>query len=222
MRKGYGMDLCPECGGEGRHTTTRRGPFGTFTSSTPCHRCGGSGEINTHPCPNCEGRGAKRINDELEINIPPGVSSGDRIRMAGKGEAGTHGGPTGDLYVQIVVEEHPVFKRDGEDLLAAVGVSMAEAALGTDVVIPTLDGEESLHVPAGSQPGEVFKLKGKGMPRLNSNARGDMHLHLEVEIPHKLNAEQRRLLEEYRRVEERRKNSPKLVDRLRKAMKQQL
>lgn len=219
VAKGFQLDLCPECGGEGRFTRTRRSALGSFSTSSACGRCGGTGEINTHPCPSCEGRGIRRIVDGFEVDIPAGIEDGDRIRMTGRGEAGSRGGGSGDLYIEVRIREHETFTRRGNDLHAVVGVDMAEAALGTELMIPTLNGEESLRIPAGSQPGEVFRLRGKGMPRLHSRAVGDLYLTLEVNIPRKLNAEQKRLLQDYQRLEAGKKGAPALVERLRKAMR---
>jgi molecular chaperone DnaJ len=219
LEKGFGHDLCPECGGEGKITHMRRSSFGTFSSTVACRRCGGSGEINTHPCRECDGRGARQIVDGLEVDIPAGVDSGDRIRMTGKGEAGNMGGPPGDLYIEVRVREHETFSRHGSDLHAMVTVDISEAALGTDVVIATLNGEDSLHIPAGSQPGEVFKLRGKGMPRLRARSAGDLFLTLEVKVPRKLNTEQKRLLKEYQRIEAQKKDASGMIARLRKAMR---
>lgn len=221
LEKGYVNDLCPECGGEGKITHTRRSSFGTFSSSTACRRCGGTGETNSHPCASCEGAGVRHIVDRLEVNIPAGVSEGDRMRVTGKGEAGYRGGRTGDLYVEIRVKEHEAFSRKGDDLYAVVNVGMIEAALGTDVDIPTLGGEEKLHILPGSQPGRVFRLRGKGMPRLNSKAVGDLFLTLDVNIPSKMTAEQKRLLEEYQRIESQKKEASGIIGLLRKAMRPQ-
>jgi molecular chaperone DnaJ len=219
LERGYSHDLCPECGGEGRFNRTRRSAFGTFSSTTTCSRCGGAGEINTHPCSACEGKGIKSIMDKLEINIPAGVDDGDRIRISGKGEAGAMGGPPGDLFVEVRVKDHEVFTRRGSDLHALVIASMAEAALGADIDIATLDGGEKLHIPPGSQPGEVFRLRGRGMPRVSSRAVGDLYLTLKVNIPRKLTAEQKRLLGEYQRIEAQKKETPGFMERLRKAMR---
>ena len=219
LEEGFNLDLCPECGGEGKITRSRRSAFGTFTSSTACHRCGGTGEINTHPCPSCAGKGTRHILDELEVNIPAGIQSGDRIRVDGRGEAGRMGGASGDLYIEVQVAEHESYLRNGDDLLASVRVSMAEAALGMDIDIPTLDGMEKLRIPPGSQPGEVFRLRGKGMPRLRSRGRGDIYLTLDVQVPRKLTSEQKKLLKEYRNIEERKKGAPGSDERLRKAMR---
>ncbi|MBN2026264.1 MAG: molecular chaperone DnaJ [Actinobacteria bacterium] len=219
LEKGYEHDLCPDCGGEGMSTRTRRSNLGSFTSTVSCQRCGGSGEINTHPCPDCEGRGSRRIIDELEVSIPAGVDDGDRMRITGRGEAGHRGGAQGDLYVEVRVSEHDTFSRHGSDLHALVSVDISEAALGTDIEIPTLNGEERLHIPAGSQPGDVFKLRGKGMPEVHARSKGDLFLTLEVKVPRKLNAEQKRLLKEYQRIESQKKDAPGMIERLRKAMR---
>ncbi len=219
LESGYNLDLCPDCGGEGRITRTRRSAFGTFTSSTTCRRCGGVGEINTHPCSGCDGRGIVEIKESVEVDIPPGIEDGDRLRLPGKGEAGALGGPPGDLYVEVRVAEHEYFQREGEDLRAMVEVSMVEAALGTEVEIPTLNGTERLTIPAGSQPGQVFRLRGKGMPRLNSRGKGDLYLVLDVQVPDDLTAEQRRLLEEFQRLEAHKNRERGWMARLKKAVR---
>ena len=221
LEKGYGKDLCPDCGGDGRITHTRRSSFGTFSSVTTCRRCKGTGEINTHPCSSCEGKGVKTLLDTLKVEVPAGVSDGDRVRIKGKGEAGTGGAPPGDLYVEVRIREHDTFVRRGDDLLAEVNVSMAEAALGTEIDIPTLDGVEKLRIPPGSQPGTVFRLRGRGMPRVNSRSTGDLYLSLNVNIPRKLTAEQRKLLEEFHRIESQGKGGGGFIHRLRKAMRPQ-
>jgi molecular chaperone DnaJ len=219
LEAGYGLDLCPDCGGEGRITHIRRSAFGAFSSSTSCRRCSGTGEINTHPCQVCGGTGAVRIEDAIEVEIPPGVESGDRIRITGKGEAGEGGGPPGDLYVEINVREHEVFTRRGKDLHAFVSVDMAEAALGKRIEVPTLNGKEELIIPPGSQAGEVFRLRGKGMTSVNSRQRGDLFLTLDLRTPRKLTPEQKRLLEEFQRIESQKGGAQKIFQRLRKAMR---
>jgi molecular chaperone DnaJ len=220
LEKGFGHDLCPDCGGEGRYVHTRRSSFGTFSSTTTCRRCGGSGEINTHPCPACAGEGSMRIIDSIEVDLPAGVDDGDRMRLNGRGEAGHLGGPPGDLYVEVRVGEHDTFTRHGRDLHAVVSIDISEAALGTDIDVPTLNGEERLHIPAGSQPGEVHKLRGKGMPSVRSRGHGDLYLTLEVRVPRKLNAEQKKLMKEFQRIESEKKDAPGFVGRLRKAIRQ--
>lgn len=220
VEKGYSLEICPQCGGQGTMISTRRTAFGTFTSSATCPRCAGSGEINSHPCQGCGGQGLTEIADKINVNIPAGVDNGDRIRITGKGEAGNRGGLPGDLYVEVRVKEDEIFSRRGSDLHATVSVSMSEAALGTEVEIATFEGEQDLSVPPGSQPGEVFRLRGKGMPRLQSKAKGNLYLTLEVRIPRKLNSEQRKLLEDYQALEASAKEAPNFMQRLRKAMRQ--
>ena len=156
----------------------------------------------------------------IKVKIPAGIDDGDRIRVSGRGEAGHLGGPPGDLFVEVRTREHRAFSRDGRDLHAVVSVDMVEAALGTEVDIPTLDGGERLHVPAGSQPGDVFRLRGRGMPDVRSRGRGDLYLTLEVRVPEKLSPEQKRLLREFQRLREQEGNAPGMMERLRKAMRQ--
>ena len=221
LASGFDHDLCPDCGGEGKTVHTRGSAFGAFTSSTTCRRCGGAGEINTHPCPACDGRGAARIIDKVQVNIPAGVDDGDRVRLPGRGEAGHMGGAAGDLYVEVRVAEHETFTRRGSDLHAVISVEISEAALGTEIEVTTLNGEERLQIPAGSQPGDVFRLRGKGMPSVRSQRKGDIYLTLEVRVPRKLSAEQKRLLKEFQRIESGKKDSPGIVGRLRKAIRQE-
>lgn len=159
--------------------------------------------------------------DPVEVEIPAGIDDGDRIRVPEKGEAGFLGGPPGDLYVEVHVAEHEFLQREGNDLRAVVELGMAEAALGTVVEVPTLDGTEKLTIPAGSQPGQVFRLPGKGMPRLRSRGRGDLYLVLDVQVPHDLTAEQRRLLGEFQRLESEKRKGQGWRERLRKAMRPQ-
>lgn len=219
VEMGYELDLCPECGGEGRITQVRRTAFGTISSSRTCPRCGGRGEINTHPCGICEGRGLRRSVEELEVDVPPGVEDGDRIRIPGKGEAGNMGGPPGDLYIEINVEEDPIFHREGSDLWATLSLSVVDAALGTELTVPGLDGDIKVVVPAGSQPGERIRLKGRGLPNPRTRDRGDLYLVLDLEVPRDLSPEQRRLLEEFRRLEEEKAGRrTSIFDRLKKVM----
>ena len=137
----------------------------------------------SHPCPACDGRGAARIIDKVQVNIPAGVDDGDRVRLPGRGEAGHMGGAAGDLYVEVRVAEHETFTRRGSDLHAVISVEISEAALGTEIEVTTLNGEERLQIPAGSQPGDVFRLRGKGMPSVRSQRKGDIYLTLEVFLP---------------------------------------
>jgi len=219
VERGYEMDLCPVCGGEGRITQVRRTAFGTISSSRTCHRCGGRGEINTHPCPACGGHGLRESVEELEVEVPPGVEDGDRIRLPGKGEPGSRGGPPGDLYVEIRVEEDSVFHREGSDLWATLSLSVVDAALGTEITVPGLDGEVKVSIPPGSQPGDKIRLRGRGLPHPRARGRGDLYLVLDLEVPRDLTPEQRRLLEEFRRLEEEKAGRKSgIFDRLKKVM----
>jgi molecular chaperone DnaJ len=201
LQRGYNLDLCPACGGEGRVTTSKRTAFGTFTSTSTCRRCGGSGGINSHPCGSCGGAGTVYATEKVELKIPAGVDDGDRMRITGKGEAGLRGGPAGDLFVVMELQPHPFFERRGNDLWGRVRVSVAEAALGAEVEVDLLDGRERLKVPPGSQPGRLFVMRKRGMPVLRTHRRGDLYLELVVEIPERLSHEEKRLFRELARLQ---------------------
>lgn len=186
---------CPTCGGTGRVRQARQTFFGTMVQESVCPTCGGTGEVVTTPCPECGGKGRVRRTVRRVVPIPPGVDTGTQIRLSGEGHAGEHGGPSGDLYLEVQVKPHRFFRRQGDDVLLQVSINMAQAALGAEVKVPTLDGEETLRIPAGTQPGQVFRLPGKGFPHLRGNGRGDQVVVVDVAIPKRLNAEQRQLLE---------------------------
>ncbi len=192
--------LCSAC--RGRGTVAFRQGF--FTVSRTCPQCGGEGEIVRDPCPACHGRGRVGTRKSIKVRIPPGVDTGTRLRISGEGEGGDRGGPPGDLYIFIGVEPHAFFKRDGEDLLCEVPLSFPQAALGTEVVISTLDGDQHLNVPAGAQQGQRFRLSGKGMPRLGRSGRGDLFVDVAIQAPKKLSKEEKRLYEELARHEKER------------------
>ncbi len=185
---------CGTCGGRGQVVSSR----GFFQVSQTCPRCRGTGQTVERPCPKCRGEGRAETTGRIKFKIPAGVDDGSKMRIAGNGEAGIRGGPRGDLYVVIHVKEHELFEREGENLYCEVPVNFTTAALGGDIKIPTLDGGMDLKVPAGTQSGSVFKVRGKGMPSVNnSNSRGDILARLVIAVPQKLNAEQRKKLEEY-------------------------
>ncbi len=211
LEAGYDLDLCPACGGEGRITSTKRTAFGTFTSTSTCRRCGGRGGINTHPCPACGGEGTLFEAERIELKVPAGVDDGDRLRVPGKGEAGSGGGAPGDLYVVMEIEPHPYFERRGEDLYGRIMVSVAEAVLGTELEVELLDGKEKLKVPPGTQPGHVFVIRNKGMPMLRGGRRGDLYLELMVEIPEKPSHEEKRIFKELARLQSRNGNDRKCL-----------
>ncbi len=194
---------CPTCSGMGKV----RAQQGFFTVERTCPTCNGIGQIIKDPCRACQGAGRVEKEKSLSVNIPAGVETGTRIRLAGEGEAGLRGGPSGDLYIFIDVAEHQLFKRDGHDLYCRVPVSMAAAALGGDIEVPTIDGGKSrVKIPEGSQSGRQMRLRGKGMPALRGGQRGDMFIELAVETPVNLTARQRDLLKEFDELGE--KNNP--------------
>ena len=183
---------CPTCGGSGV-TTSNQGLFGF---SEPCADCGGSGRKVTDPCTNCKGSGAETRTRDVRTRIPPGVRNSARIRLKGKGEAGTFGGPAGDLYVNVHVEPHELYGQRGDNLTLHLPVTFGEAALGTKIAVPTLDGPVTLKIPAGTESGKTFRVKGKGAPK-NGGGRGDVLVTVDVAVPRKLTKTQRKLLEDY-------------------------
>ncbi len=194
---------CPTCSGMGKV----RAQQGFFTVERTCPTCSGRGQIITNPCNACSGSGHQQRERSLGVNIPAGVETGTRIRLTGEGEEGMRGGPTGDLYIFIEVEDHEIFEREGPNLFCRVPVSMTTAALGGEIEVPTIDGGKSrVKVPAGSQTAKQMRLKAKGMPALRSNASGDLFLELAVETPVNLSAQQKELLKEFEKLGE--NNSP--------------
>ena len=169
---------------------------GFFSIQQACPNCRGTGKVIADPCGDCRGKGRINQTKTLSVKIPPGVDEGDRIRLTGEGEAGQNGGPPGDLYVDIRVRPHPIFERSGGDLSCAIPVSFATAALGGSIDVPTLEGQVSLKVPAETQSGKVFRLRGKGLKPVRSSATGDLYCRVEVETPVGLTAEQKKLVEQ--------------------------
>ena len=190
---GSAAATCPTCRGRGQVITSR----GFFQVSQTCPHCRGSGQIIAKPCRICHGEGRVERASHIKLKIPAGIEHGSRLRSLGNGEAGIRGGARGDLYVVVHVKEHSVFERDGDNLYCEIPVSFMTAALGGEVRVPTLEGKASLKIPAGTQSSTVFKLRGKGMPALNSSVRGDLMVRVMVEVPTKLNIEQRKKLEEF-------------------------
>lgn len=177
---------CPECHGKGQVQAAR----GPMTLLRTCARCGGAGRTATRPCPSCGGSGETARREQLRVRIPAGVDNGSRVRIAGKGAPGRHGGPPGDLYIVIRVRPHPVLERRGQDLYLDVPVTLAEAALGATIQVPTPDGEVRVKVPPGSQSGRLLRIRGHGVPGLKDAPRGDLYIRVMVRVPHPLNATQ--------------------------------
>jgi molecular chaperone DnaJ len=187
-------ETCPTCHGQGEVQQIARSFLGQVITSRPCSRCRGTGSIIPSPCTTCGAEGRVRSRRTLTVTIPAGVADGMRIRLTGEGEVGPGGGRPGDLYLEVHEREHPVFSREGDDLHCEVHLPMTAAALGTSVSLPTLDGEEKLTVRPGTQPGHVVTLHARGVPHLHASGRGDLHVHVKVDIPTRLDAEQERLL----------------------------
>ncbi|MCL1951371.1 MAG: molecular chaperone DnaJ [Oscillospiraceae bacterium] len=198
--KGSSTKTCPECGGTGQKSVQQRTPFGVISSSKTCTKCNGRGKVIENPCAKCHGGGRVRKRTMIDIVIPPGIDNGQALRVGGEGNKGTNGGPAGDLIVGVSVRPHAVFERDGYDLWCDITVQFWQAALGDTLTVPTLEGGAELRLPAGTQPGTVLSLRGRGVPVLHGGSRkGDLYLRVQVETPAQLSAEQRHLVEQLRR-----------------------
>lgn len=196
--KGSSPQTCPDCGGRGVVSVQQRTPLGVMSTQRTCSRCGGTGKIITNPCSKCNGKGKVRMKKKIDINIPAGIDNNQVVNVRGFGNDGSNGGPAGDLKVVVNIKKHAYFKRDGYDVWFDKHISIVEATLGADVQIPTLDGNVELHIPAGTQPGEIFTLKGnKGIQRLNAMGRGDEHVRVIVDIPKTVTNEQKELLKSF-------------------------
>lgn len=196
--KGTSPQTCPECQGRGVTTVQQRTPLGVMSTQRTCGRCGGSGKIITTPCQKCNGKGKVRTKKKIDINIPAGIDNNQVVNVRGFGNDGSNGGPAGDLKVAVSIKKHPYFKREGYDVWFDKHISFVEATLGADVDIPTLDGNVRLNIPAGTQPGEVFTLKGnKGIQRLNGMGKGEEYVRVVVDIPKSVSEEQKHLLKEF-------------------------
>jgi molecular chaperone DnaJ len=185
--------VCPTCGGRGQVISSR----GIFSIAQSCPRCEGAGRVIEKPCKTCHGSGRRERSSKIKLRIPAGVDTGSRLRSTGNGEAGVRGGPTGDLYVVLHVKPHDIFERDGDDLICEVPVSFVQATLGAEIEVPTLGGKTHIKVPAGTQPGTTFRLKGKGVKNIQGFGSGDLHVRVNVEVPTHLNPAQKLKLQEF-------------------------
>lgn len=194
---GYSPEKCPDCNGTGSVRTQQRTPFGVMAATSPCRRCSGTGKIISHPCSKCGGKGKVRRQRKLNVNIPAGIDDGQTISLRGQGHAGMNGGGKGDLLITVSVKAHPLFERDGASVLFEMPISFAQAALGAELEFPTLDGKVKYTLPEGTQTGSVFRLRGKGIPYLNSSGRGDQYVTVTIVTPKNLTHEQKELLRSY-------------------------
>ncbi len=197
-KAGTSPKTCPTCGGQGQVRVSQRTPFGNMTSTRVCDRCGGSGRIIETPCDTCHGSGRTRTTKKNEINIPAGIDDGQTLAVRGAGDAGKNGGPAGDLNVMVTVRPDTLFRREGYDIFCELPITYTQAALGAEVVVPTIDGKVKYTVPEGTQPGTTVRLRGKGVPNVNNpKRRGDQYVEMTVEVPRNLNRQQREQLRKF-------------------------
>ncbi|AKA70659.1 molecular chaperone DnaJ [Clostridium scatologenes] len=222
-KAGTSAHTCDKCGGTGQMRVQRNTPLGSFVSMSTCDKCGGKGKIITDPCPECKGKGKVRKQRKIKINVPAGVDTGNVMPIRGQGEHGNNGGPAGDLYVNIRVMPSDKFKRKGFDIYIDTHISFVKAVLGVELTVPTIDGDVKYDVPAGTQPGTVFRLKGKGVPRVNSHGRGDQYVNVVVDIPKNLNQKQKEALYMYAEASgemaEGKHNKKSFIDKLKDNLK---
>jgi molecular chaperone DnaJ len=197
---GTTAEVCPECHGSGSVRTQQRTAFGVFQSTSGCPKCGGSGKIIHSPCPTCHGNGSIRVQKTLSVSIPAGIDNGETISLRGQGNSGKNGGPAGDLLITVQVRPSAVFQREGSNIYITTTLSFVQAALGTEIQVPTLDGDVSLTIPEGTQTGSVFRLRGKGVPSLRGGMRGDQFVTVNLETPKSLTARQKELLQEFAEI----------------------
>ena len=196
--EGSAPENCSQCQGVGQIGIQQ----GFFTIRQTCHVCNGSGQMINDPCKDCRGKGAKEERSKISVTIPAGIDHGQRLKVRGEGEAGYHGAPAGDLYVRIAIKEHEIFQRQESEVICEVPITYANAALGAEIEVPTLEGKVELKIPAGTKSGQVFRLRNKGIQIMGTNRRGDQHVRVFVRVPKKISAEHRELLEKLRDVEQ--------------------
>ena len=209
---------CPQCHGSGHVRSVRNTMLGQFVTTGICSRCGGSGGIIASPCRACGGAGRRNMKKKLTVKVPPGVEEGTRLRFAGLGEAGERGGPSGDLYVFIAMQQHETFERDGADLHCQTDVSFTQAALGAKLEVEGLDAASTLDLPAGTQTGTRFRIPGRGLPRMRGSGRGDLIVDINVAVPTRLTRKQRELLEDYARAGGEEVQEPGLFKKVKRAL----
>ena len=190
-------EVCPDCHGSGTVTQAQRTPFGVMQTQAPCGKCRGTGKIIHQPCPDCHGNGRTRKRKTVKVNIPAGIDNGQTISLRGQGHAGKKGGPSGDLLITVMVKPHDIFRREGTAVFCEAPITFAQAVLGAEMEIPTIDGKVKYTIPEGTQTGTVFRLRGKGIPVLNGHGRGDQYVTVTIETPRGLNKEQKDALKKF-------------------------
>jgi molecular chaperone DnaJ len=204
IEPGYQREVCPYCQGRGQIYQDR----GFFKIGTTCSRCQGEGYIISHPCNKCHGKGWINEKKKVKVSIPPGINTGMQLRIQREGDTGLHGGPSGDLYINIRVKPHPLFFRKGDDIICEIPISFAQAALGDKIEVPTLKGIQKLKIPPGTQPGQIFRFHHFGAPKLGKRGKGDQIVRIVLNVPTYLNAQQKEILEEFERIEKEKEEAP--------------
>ncbi len=195
--KGTSAETCPDCHGSGQVKVTQRTPFGMISSAKPCTRCGGKGKVINTPCSKCHGNGRINTPKTVTVNIPAGIDNGQTLQVRGQGHNGVNGGPSGDLHITVTIRPDAIFERDGYDINTEIPITFAQATLGDEITVPCIDGKVKYTVPEGTQSGTIFRLKGKGVKKLNRSDRGDQYVRVNVEIPKNLSKKQKELLKEF-------------------------
>lgn len=196
-KKGTSPKTCPVCNGTGSQVVQQRTPFGVMQTQTTCSRCSGSGKIIESPCEKCSGKGRVRITREHTVNVPAGIDDMQMLNVRGQGDAGVNGGPNGDLRIEVTVRPHPIFERNGFDVHCEIPVTFVQATLGAEISVPTLDGKVKLKIHEGTQPGDEFKLTGKGIKRINGSGKGNQYVKIAVEIPKNLSKDEKEILQKF-------------------------
>lgn len=210
------IETCSNCHGTGTVRTRQQTPFGTFESQSVCPTCGGTGKVIRNRCEKCNGKGYEHKHSNVDIKIPAGINEGQQIRVSGKGERGSNGGSNGDLIIEITIKDHSSFQRDGDNIHIEVPISMVDAILGITITVPTVYGEVDVKVPAGTQPNQILKIRGKGVKNLRTGSYGDQYIHVKVVTPTSISKEQKALLEKYKELD---KKNESIFDKFKRMFK---
>ena len=199
-KPGTSPETCPDCRGTGQVRVQQRTPFGVIQTSKTCPKCGGTGKVIKDPCPDCKGQGRIRRTKKLEVSVPAGIDDGQTFVLRGQGDQGINGGPAGDVNITVSVRPDPLFERDGYDVWCDIPITFTQAALGDEIVVPTIDGKVKYNIPEGTQPGTVFRLRNKGISYVNGRGRGDQYVRVNLEVPRNLSGKQKDALKEFEKL----------------------